>query len=146
MIESGMKAPPFCLLDQNGQRVRLRSFRGKRVLTIFYIEDGSPGCTRELLAFSQARDRLREKGICVLAVSRDSVQSHAGFSQKYGLDMPLLADTEGKTASAWGAVGRNDAPCRTAAIVDKEGFIEKIWREPDPDAVCAAVLGWLDKR
>ena len=35
-LEVGKKAPDFTLLDQNGEKVKLSQFKGKRVIVFFY--------------------------------------------------------------------------------------------------------------
>jgi peroxiredoxin len=37
---------------------------------------------------------LQKRGIVVLGVSADDVKSHQKFADKYGLNFPLLADTD----------------------------------------------------
>ncbi len=35
-LETGKKAPDFALLDQDGAKVKLSDFKGKRVVVFFY--------------------------------------------------------------------------------------------------------------
>ena len=47
-IKEGNKAPDFTALDQNGKKVKLSSFKGKKnVILYFYPKDNTPGCTLE---------------------------------------------------------------------------------------------------
>lgn len=43
MLKVGDKAPEFDAKDQNGESVKLRDFRGKRVVLWFYPKDDTPG-------------------------------------------------------------------------------------------------------
>lgn len=52
MLEAGMKAPDFSLLDQDGKIVRLSDFLGKKIVLYFYAKDNTPGCTRQACAFA----------------------------------------------------------------------------------------------
>ena len=52
MLEVGMKAPLFTLLDKNGNLVSLSDFLGKKVVLYFYPKDNTPGCTRQACAFA----------------------------------------------------------------------------------------------
>ena len=94
MLEKGMKAPDFALKNQDGQEVRLSDFIGKKVVLYFYPKDNTPGCTRQACAFSNAYNTYRQKGIVVLGVSKDSVDSHRKFADKYGLPFTLLSDPD----------------------------------------------------
>ena len=48
MLEVGMKAPDFTLLDKRGNSVSLSDFLGKKVVLYFYPKDSTPGCTRQI--------------------------------------------------------------------------------------------------
>ena len=54
MLEVGMKAPDFTLMNQLGVNVRLSDFAGKKVVLYFYPKDNTPGCTRQACAFASA--------------------------------------------------------------------------------------------
>ncbi len=43
MLKIGDKAPDFDAKDQNGDSVKLKDFRGKRVVLFFYPKDDTPG-------------------------------------------------------------------------------------------------------
>jgi peroxiredoxin Q/BCP len=43
MLEPGIKAPAFKLLDQDENTVRLSDFKGKKVLIFFYPRANTPG-------------------------------------------------------------------------------------------------------
>ena len=52
MLEAGLRAPDFALLDRNDKEVRLSDFAGKKVILYFYPKDNTPGCTRQACAFA----------------------------------------------------------------------------------------------
>ena len=43
MLEAGMKAPDFTLLDKEGKEVSLKDFAGKKVVVYFYLKTVRPG-------------------------------------------------------------------------------------------------------
>lgn len=43
MLEPGQAAPDFDAVDHNGNRVRLRDLRGKKVVLWFYPKADTPG-------------------------------------------------------------------------------------------------------
>ena len=85
MLEAGMKAPDFSLLDQAGNTVTLGDFQGKKVVLYFYSKDNTPGCTRQACAFAASYDQFRAQDVVVIGISKDSVASHQKFAQKYQL-------------------------------------------------------------
>ena len=82
MLEVGTKAPDFTLPDQNGIMHSLADYRGKKVILYFYPKDNTSGCTKQACGFSERYPHFREKGVEVLGVSKDSVESHKRFEEK----------------------------------------------------------------
>ena len=105
MLSEGDKAPDFSLPSDSGQKVSLKDFKGKTLVLYFYPKDDTPGCTREAQAFSSLKAKIEKAGGAVVGVSRDSVEKHAKFRDKYKLTIPLLADTERRLHEAYGAWG-----------------------------------------
>ena len=151
VLEVGQKAPPFTLLDDNGKKVSLSDFKGKKVVLYFYPKDDTPGCTREACAFRDGLEDLRESGAVVLGVSADSVESHKKFATKYDLNFPLLSDSDKKTLQAYGVwkekslYGRKFMGIeRTTYVIDEEGRIAHIFSKVQVDSHLEDVLGELE--
>ncbi|MEO7617712.1 MAG: peroxiredoxin, partial [Candidatus Saccharibacteria bacterium] len=87
-----MTAPSFSLPDQTGAIRSLTDYAGKWLIVYFYPKDDTPGCTTEACSFRDEYDYLQEKGLSVVGISKDSVESHAKFAEKFTLNFPLLAD------------------------------------------------------
>jgi peroxiredoxin Q/BCP len=142
-LNAGEMAPEFSLVDQHGDTRALADYRGEWVVLYFYPKNDTPGCTTEACAFRDDYFMLRERGARVLGVSLDSAESHAAFAEKYGLPFPLLADTEGEVARAYGSLW-GIWPLRFAKrhtfIVDPDGRIARIYREVKPKTHSAQVL------
>ena len=102
MLQIGMKAPEFTLLNQNGESVRLSDYRGKKVVVYFYPKDNTPGCSRQACAFAAAYEGFRSKDIVVIGISKDSIASHLKFTQKYELPFILLSDPDLQAIEAYG--------------------------------------------
>jgi peroxiredoxin Q/BCP len=150
MLEAGAQAPDFELVDHQGQRIRLRDLRGKRVVLYFYPRDGTPGCTREACSFRDVYAKLQKAGVVVLGVSPDPPESHARFRERHRLPFPLLSDPEGKVAQAYGAwaqktlYGRKRwGVARTTFLVGPDGRVERVWRRVKPDGHGEEVLAAL---
>lgn len=132
MLDTGIKAPDFTLLDQNGEMHSLSDYAGKKVILYFYPKDNTPGCTRQACGFSELRPQFEEKGAVILGVSRDSVASHKRFEEKQGLSFTLLSDPELKVIQAYdvwkekknyGKVSMGVV--RTTYLIDEKGMIVK---------------------
>ena len=94
MLEIGTKAPDFKLPDQNGQMHSLTDYQGKKVILYFYSKDMTSGCTKQACGFAELYPQFLEQGAVVLGVSKDSVEAHKKFEEKYGLPFTLLSDPE----------------------------------------------------
>ncbi len=137
------RAPSFALSDQDGIRRSLDEFHGKVVVLYFYPKDATPGCTREACAFRDAWARLEAAGVQVLGVSTDDVASHRAFAAEHDLPFPLLADTDGAVARAYGVSTPMGMAARTTFLIDGEGVVRRVWEDVDPavhvDEVLAAI-------
>jgi peroxiredoxin Q/BCP len=133
MPKVGDKAPDFEGKDQTGKTWKLSDFVGKQpVLLYFYPKDDTPGCTKEACGFRDRMEELKKEGVQVLGVSFDTAESHQKFIEKYNLNFPLLADTEGTIADAYGvrASGRNMAR-RVSFLIGKDAKILHVTDSPD---------------
>lgn len=134
-LEIGDRAPDFSLTDQNGKQHRLVDYRGRWVILYFYPKDDTPGCIKEACRFRDDNLEFGKRGADVLGVSIDNRDSHAAFSEKYGLPFPLLADTGGKVAGLYGSYfsfGPLHFARRHSFIIDPDGRIASIYRKVDP--------------
>jgi peroxiredoxin Q/BCP len=102
-LKVGDKAPTFEALDDTGKPWKSSEHVGKKIVVVyFYPADMTGGCTKQACGFRDKLGDLSKKGIEVVGVSGDSVKNHQLFKQEYDLTFPLLADTEGKVANAFG--------------------------------------------
>ncbi len=131
----GQPAPSFTLPDQAGEVKRLSDYQGKWVVLYFYPKDDTPGCTTEACNFRDDIMQIRALGAEVLGVSTDSTRRHEKFATKHKLPYPLLADTEGKVAASYGAIGHFaliKLAKRHSFIIDPQGVLVKIYRDVKP--------------
>ena len=151
MLEVNQKAPDFCLLDKDGNTVRLSDFLGKKVVLYFYSRDNTPGCTRQACAFAASYEQFRSRNVAVIGISKDSVQSHVKFAQKYDLPFVLLSDPELQAIQAYdvwkekklyGKVSMGVV--RTTYVIDEQGNIEKVMPKVKPDTNAAEILAYLE--
>ena len=150
MLNVGDKAPDFELPSSHNTTVKLRDFRGKKVVLYFYPKDNTPGCTREACSFNDGLRSLQARGAVILGVSADSLESHGKFSERYGLKFPLLSDPEKKVIKAYGVWKEKSLYGRTfmgiersTFVIDERGEIKAVFRKVRVDGHTEEILGSL---
>ena len=132
-LKEGDKAPGFESTDQDGKKVKLSDFAGKKVVLYFYPKDDTPGCTAEACNLRDNYAQFTSKGYDILGVSSDSEKSHQKFIDKYELPFRLLADVDKSIHESYGTwveksmYGRKYmGTARVTFVIDENGVIEKI--------------------
>jgi peroxiredoxin Q/BCP len=140
MLKAGDKAPDFLATRDDGEKVSLKDFRGKKVILYFYPKDDTPGCTREACDFRDSITRFKKKDVVVLGISPDSIESHKKFKTKFDLPFPLLADEDHKIAEAYGAWGEKSmygkkfmGIIRSTFLIDEKGKIAEVFEKVNVD-------------
>ena len=136
MLEIGTKAPDFTLPDQNGVSRSLSDYAGQKIILYFYPKDMTSGCTKQACAFGELYPQFREKGAVVLGISKDSVESHKKFEEKYGLPFILLSDTQKAVIKAYDVWKEKNmygkktmGMVRTTYLIDENGIIAKAFEK-----------------
>jgi mycoredoxin-dependent peroxiredoxin len=126
-IEVGAQAPDFELRDQNGEAVRLSSFRGqKAVLLVFYPLAFTGTCQGELCSVRDNLNDFVNDSVQTLTVSVDSSPTHKVWAEREGYQFPLLADfwPHGEVARAYGVLNEERGIAnRGTFLIDKEGIV-----------------------
>ncbi|MEJ7827616.1 MAG: thioredoxin-dependent thiol peroxidase [Segetibacter sp.] len=137
-IKEGSKAPAFKGLDQNGNKISLADFKGKKVILYFYPKDDTPGCTAQACNLRDNYHDLINKGFQVIGISTDSVKSHKKFEEKFDLPFPLIADEDRKIVDKYNVWGEKQfmgktfmGTHRTTFLIDEQGKIKKVISKPD---------------
>ena len=133
-LKAGDKAPYFEGVTQNGEKISLNDFSGKKLILYFYPKDNTPGCNAESCNLSENYDFWLSQGFDVVGVSPDSEKSHQNFIKKYGLKFNLIADTEKIILQAYGAWGEKSmygkkymGVLRTTFVIDENGNIQEVF-------------------
>lgn len=135
MIAAGEPAPDFTLRDQEGEKVSLSEYRGRKVMLVFYPQDFSPVCSDQLSIYQEVKPQLREQGVELVGISIDHPWAHKAFQEKLGIDTRLLADFEpkGEVARAYGAyLEKFGHANRSLVLVDEEGTVAWVHESPTP--------------
>jgi peroxiredoxin Q/BCP len=149
-LKVGSKAPDFTLLTDAGEKLKLSSLKGKKVVLYFYPKADTPGCTKEACAFRDEMPRFEGADAVILGVSPDPVKAVAKFKQKYSLPFTLLADEEHQAAEKYGVWVEKSmygktymGVARSTFIINAEGKIAKIFPKVQVDGHAAGVLAAL---
>jgi peroxiredoxin Q/BCP len=152
-LRAGDPAPDFTGTLTNGTRVSLKDYRGKKLVMYFYPMDDTPGCTKQACSLRDHNRDIVAKGAAVLGVSTQNEESHQKFTEKYKLNFPLLADTDGTVGRAYGTIGGPGilSKLKSAAgmadrvtfVIDEKGKIAHVIDKPDVANHAEEVLALL---
>ena len=134
---AGDKAPAFNLADHTDTKVRLSSFKGRKVLVYFYPKADTPGCTTQAYELRDISDDIGDT--VVLGISPDAPAKLAKFRDKHDLGFTLLSDPDHAVADAYGVWGEKSmygkkyfGIIRSAFLVDESGKISHAWPKISP--------------
>jgi peroxiredoxin Q/BCP len=134
---AGDRAPAFNLADQAGNKVRLSSFKGRKVLVFFYPKADTPGCTAQACGLRDVADDIGDT--VILGISPDLSPKLEKFDTKYGLGFPLLSDPDHEVAEKYGVWGEKSmygkkymGIIRSAFLIDEKGKVEAAWPKVSP--------------
>jgi peroxiredoxin Q/BCP len=151
LLAVGTKAPEFTTTDQDGKRLSLSDFQGKKVILYFYPKDNTSGCTKEACAFRDHFDRFRQLNVEIVGVSIDSEKSHKSFVQKYDLPFTLLADADKSLVQAYGVWGEKSlygkkymGTNRVTYLIDESGQVAAVFPKVKPDRHAEELLAMLE--
>ena len=144
LLKVGDRAPDFESVDQNGNKVKLSSFKGKPVVVYFYPKDDTPGCTAEACNFRDNSEQYEKACVKVLGVSVDGQKSHKKFVDKYHLNFTLVADDKKRIAQSYGVLGGNTAS-RVTYLINREGKIAHVYPKVSPKEHAVEVMSKLNE-
>jgi peroxiredoxin len=144
MLQLGQTAPAFDLPGAAGDDVDDHTLseyvdNGWSVILVFYPFDFHPACITQWCALRDADWLTLLADTVVLGVGGDSVYAHREFARTYDVEYPLLADSDGRVAEAYGVresdfEGHRDVPGMALFVVDPDRRIQFAWRGDAADA------------
>lgn len=151
MLDIGVKAPDFTLLDKEGNEVTLSNIlkEHETVVLYFYPKDSTAGCTKQACGFRDSYEEYRKLNVPVIGISKDSVKSHMNFATKQELPFILLSDPELKAINDYDVYKEKKlygkvsmGVVRTTYII-KNGVIEKAYDKVKAAENAQQVLEYL---
>ncbi len=130
------------LHDHRGETRRLAGFRGHNQVVYFYPMDDTPGCTVEGKEFRDLHEQFQAFNAVVIGVSTDSVERHRAFAEKHAFPFILLADREGRLASAFGVL-RGGLAARSTFVLDGELRVRRAFHDVTPRGHATQVLNFI---
>jgi len=138
LLKQGDKAPEIITTTDSGEKFKLSSFKGKKVMIYFYPKDDTPGCTAEACSIRDSWSTFTKADIPVFGISGGDEKSHQKFRNKYDIPFPLLMDEEFEIAKSYDVYklkkmyGKEYMGIeRTTFLIDENGKIEGIFGGPE---------------
>jgi len=153
MLEIGTKVKDFELFDGDGNKHKLSDYIGKVVVLYFYPKNNTPGCNKQACSFRDNYNLYKESDIVVLGISKDSVESHAKFVDKFSLPFPTLSDESLEVIKYFGAYGKKSmfgkkymGVIRSTFIINEEGILINVIPKASPKDNATEVIKLIDDR
>lgn len=125
----GDVAPDFSLADQYGTVLTLSELcQTGPVVLFFYPAAMTSGCTKEACSFRDNAHAFQQLGAQRVGISMDDVARQSEFSTQHGFDYPLLSDSDGAVAAAYGvkrAIGFLKVK-RTTFVINRDRTVRAI--------------------
>ena len=135
-MQIGHLAPDFTLMGSDGKEHKLSDYKGKRVILYFYPKDNTPGCTTEACDFRDNINKINDLNAVVVGISKDNLNSHNKFIDKFNLPFILLSDEDKVVCELYNVIKEKNMYGkkvlgieRSTFIIDEEGNLIKEFRK-----------------
>lgn len=149
-VEVGSLVPDFKAKSSNGKEFRLSSLKGKKVVLYFYPKDDTPGCTIEGNDFNKLLPTFASLNAVVYGVSRDSIDSHCKFINKFGYKFELLSDDQEVLCKLFDVIKEKNMYGnikmgieRSTFVIDEDQKLIAEYRKVKADGHAEQVLNYL---
>lgn len=142
----GEEAPDFILQDTEGKPWRLSEKRGQVVALLFYPQNETLVCTKQMCSVRDHWAEYLETGAAIIGISDGTMESHSLFAKHHSLPLPLLADTGNEVTKMFSHHWWMPAKLtRAIVVIDTKGKVisrQVMFRafRPNDDEVIAAIL------
>lgn len=135
-MQIGDLIPDLTLPSSRGEVISLRDLKGKNIVLYVYPKDDTPGCTKEACEFRDTHEDFSDLNAVILGVSKDPLDKHEKFINKYELPFELLSDEKLQLLQALGSwkeksmYGKSFMGIeRSTFLFNTEGKLVREWRK-----------------
>ena len=135
-LKVGDTAPEINSVDQNGEKITLDQYKGKKLVLYFYPKDSTPGCTTEGQNFRDLKGKFTRANTVIFGLSRESIKSHENFKKKEKFNFDLISDPDETICKQYDVIkeksmyGRKYMGVeRSTFLIDSKGKLVKEWRK-----------------
>src|SRR5438105_1592662 len=136
-LREGQKAPLFTGIEQEGKKISLADFKGRKLVLYFYPEDDTPTCTIQACNLRDNYALLKKEGFEIIGVSPDTEKKHKKFESKFSLPFTLPSDADHTIIKQYGVWGQKElfgrrymGVHRTTFVIDEKGIIGNVFLRP----------------
>ena len=138
-----------CVATSN-QKVEIPDNNGRNIVLYFYPKDDTPGCTIEGNDFTALNKSFTEKNTVIYGVSRDSINSHEKFKQKFNYTIDLISDEDESLCHQFDVIKLKKlygkeymGIVRSTFVISPSGEILKHWDKVKVDGHADEVLEFV---
>jgi peroxiredoxin len=110
MLEIGKTLPVLDFIDQNGDALSTDSFKGKKLIYLFYRGNWCPLCMAQIKEISEQYREINELGAEVLLISPQPHRFTVNLAKKMDVPFKFLTDKKGKVAKKLGLYIKGGTP------------------------------------
>ena len=150
-MKIGDKLKEINFLLDNDEVLSTKDLSGKKLVVYFYPKDDTPGCTKEAIEFSQLSNDFKRVKTNIIGVSKDTVEKHKKFIQKYDLKINLASDEDLKICKLFNTwveksmYGKKYMGIeRTTFLFDESLTLINIWNKVKVKDHAQDVLNFID--
>lgn len=134
MIKEKKILKDFKLPSTSGKEFHLNKDLKQNLIIYIYPKDNTPGCTTESIEFAKDYKKFKKLKTDIIGISKDSIESHLKFKNKFMFPFELLSDENNKVIMKLGAWGEKSmygkkfmGIKRTTLLINKNREILKKW-------------------
>jgi peroxiredoxin Q/BCP len=123
MLGVGQRVPNFAATSHRGRQIELETLLASGdVVLVFYPRNFGSNSTEQLVALREGWQSFREHDIHVVGINDADLADHRRFAREFGIPFPLISDSTGRIAAAFGSAG-DPHPRLTVYAINQQGKI-----------------------